>query len=534
MKSDGVAGTCTVAPIYESALGNVGIGTSFPDVSHIPGSSSKILHLHDPGTTATDFGELIVSTHGTTVGNPTGYLVFSATQVTNDRRTGMISSNIRAGTGLNISGDLTFHTNNDNIVTEKMRITPVGFVGIGTTAPSTKLHLSNGALLVKGYAANPNLNDTVRALLYLPSKGALRVGKSDTPSLWWDANVGAFSIGFGFETWASGFCSMAYGYYSKARADYTFAAGWNSQALSEGGIAIGWLNTVAATSFYGQAYGYQNNVTGAYGITFGNNCTSSGWNGIAMGFTALASGQSAVALGDSTTASGGQSFAAGDLTVASGYASVALGQQTHATAHRTVAMGYNTTASLQYATAFGNTTTAAGEMAFSGGYNTTADSYCEVVFGQWNTVPAGENTTSWVNGNQLFVLGNGTSGALRSNAMEVTKGGTGRLNGALILTSDSTIKKNITPISGVLDKLDKINAVSFEYKNQETHPTGRHIGLIAQEVELQFPELTDRNSAGELGVAYCNFTAVLLQAVKELKAENESLKARIEKLEKKK
>jgi hypothetical protein len=142
IKSNGTNGTCTVAPIFETASGNVGIGTIYPDINPMGGTSTpKILHLHDSGITGDDYGLLIVSTHDTIVDNPSGYMVFEASQVSNERRTAMIGSNIRLGTGLNVSGDLTFYTNNDNIVTEKMRIIPSGFVGIGTTAPGANLEV---------------------------------------------------------------------------------------------------------------------------------------------------------------------------------------------------------------------------------------------------------------------------------------------------------------------------------------------------------------------------------------------------------
>ena len=41
------------------------------------------------------------------------------------------------------------------------------------------------------------------------------------------------------------------------------------------------------------------------------------------------------------------------------------------------------------------------------------------------------------------------------------------------------------------------------------------IGLIAQEVQKQFPELVKENSEGELGVNYSGMIPLLLNAVKE-------------------
>ena len=141
IKSDGTAATCTVAPVYETVAGNVGIGTVFPDINFTPFSGAKILHVHDPGTTVNDGGVVAITTHSTTFDYPAGALVFGASQATNERKTGMIASYIRSGAGSNISGDLIFSTNYDNVVGERMRIIPNGNVGIGITAPTEKLHV---------------------------------------------------------------------------------------------------------------------------------------------------------------------------------------------------------------------------------------------------------------------------------------------------------------------------------------------------------------------------------------------------------
>lgn len=57
------------------------------------------------------------------------------------------------------------------------------------------------------------------------------------------------------------------------------------------------------------------------------------------------------------------------------------------------------------------------------------------------------------------------------------------------------------------------------------------MGFIAQEVERQVPDLVRTDAAGYKSVQYANVTAVLVEAVKELKKENEELKSRIENLE---
>lgn len=112
----------------------------------------------------------------------------------------------------------------------------------------------------------------------------------------------------------------------------------------------------------------------------------------------------------------------------------------------------------------------------------------------------------------------------------------GKINGAVFPPSGSDIrlKSNIAPLTDVLDKLDKIRGISFEWN--ELDPFGRsggkrEIGLIAQEVENVFPELiTTWGDKSYLGIDYERLTGVLVEAIKELKAQNESYGQEIKEL----
>jgi len=434
------------------------------------------------------------------------------------------------------------------------------FIGVGTTNPRMKLHVDQGGVLCTGTTGtNPNLSAGTR-MMYIPDKGAFRMGLVDD-FIWNSPYVGMNSVGMGHQTFADGDYSVALGWLSKARALCAFSMGYNSEALAYCSTTFGETNKISVTSSYGIALGVNNYVNAVSGMSLGDSCRVYGNNAVAMGFTNKAygarsfvmgeiskatgavataigynlnaGGMASTAFGSNNTSSGNQSFTANDANIASAYAATAFGQQNVASNERAFTTGSHNTASGLNSYTSGYYVTASGDHSYAGGNYSTADSYCEVAFGRYNTIPA-NTVASWVNTDQLFVLGNGTGAGTRSNAMEILKNGQGFLTAGMITTSDSTIKRNITNLTGVLDKIVKIKPVYFEYKNQETHPGGRHIGFIAQDVELQFPELTARNSAGELGVAYSDMTAVLLQAVKELKVENEALKARIEKLEKKK
>jgi hypothetical protein len=103
--------------------------------------------------------------------------------------------------------------------------------------------------------------------------------------------------------------------------------------------------------------------------------------------------------------------------------------------------------------------------------------------------------------------------------------------------SDARFKTNVTPLTHVLEKLEQLRGVSFEWNEASAPLTGhtpgqRDIGVIAQEVEAVFPELvTTWGDEGYKAVAYEKLTGVLIAAVKELKAEKDTQQQHIVALE---
>lgn len=104
----------------------------------------------------------------------------------------------------------------------------------------------------------------------------------------------------------------------------------------------------------------------------------------------------------------------------------------------------------------------------------------------------------------------------------------GNGTGTTSCSSDRRLKKDIKPLQNSLEKIIALQGVSFAWKK-----TGEHtIGLIAQDVETQFPELvTTDEETGMKGVAYPSLVAPLIESIKTLKAENDTLRQRIEALE---
>ncbi len=94
--------------------------------------------------------------------------------------------------------------------------------------------------------------------------------------------------------------------------------------------------------------------------------------------------------------------------------------------------------------------------------------------------------------------------------------------------SDARLKQNIAPVSG-LEAIAQLNGVRFDWKNSGKSD----LGVLAQEVEAVFPELvtTADDDIGTKSVHYDGLIAPLIEAVKELKTQNELLLERVEELE---
>ena len=100
--------------------------------------------------------------------------------------------------------------------------------------------------------------------------------------------------------------------------------------------------------------------------------------------------------------------------------------------------------------------------------------------------------------------------------------------------SDIRLKENLEVIPNALDKVSKINGVYYNwtFEAQEKHKhfgKEKEIGVIAQEVQSVLPSAVKEhavlNGDGDyLIVEYDQLTALLIESIKELKAEIDDLK----------
>jgi hypothetical protein len=104
------------------------------------------------------------------------------------------------------------------------------------------------------------------------------------------------------------------------------------------------------------------------------------------------------------------------------------------------------------------------------------------------------------------------------------------IQGVLTETSDISLKENILPLENSLDKIMKLNGVSF---NKKTTPNMKEVGFIAQEVEAIIPDLVTETGEGIKTVSYSRVTAVLVETIKEQQAQINALTDMVNSLTKK-
>jgi hypothetical protein len=104
------------------------------------------------------------------------------------------------------------------------------------------------------------------------------------------------------------------------------------------------------------------------------------------------------------------------------------------------------------------------------------------------------------------------------SVVEFTSTGAGNFKNDVIAfhSSDEKLKENIKDIQSPLERLSQIRGVTFDWNDKQDNYEGSDIGVIAQEVAKEFPELTTTRSDGYMAVKYEKLTAVLIAAVNEL------------------
>ena len=94
-------------------------------------------------------------------------------------------------------------------------------------------------------------------------------------------------------------------------------------------------------------------------------------------------------------------------------------------------------------------------------------------------------------------------------------------SGDITSSSDARLKENVVTVDSALDKVSNLRGVYYNKIGE----TERKLGVIAQEVEAVIPEVVSSDIDGMKSVAYANMVGLLIEAIKELKAEINELKS---------
>jgi hypothetical protein len=431
---------------------------------------------------------------------------------------------------------------------ERLRITPAGLVGIGTTSPGQRLSVAGTIESTSGGFRFPDGSTQTTAVSRsantFSGTQSIASGNIELPS---SAGPGSGVLTMDSVPFLHGYPGTASeNLFAGGHAGGGFATtgrsntGLGSRALFALTSGVG--NTaVGADSLASLTIGYNNTAVGGRSLSV----SVSGMSNSAFGASALAANVN----GSSNSAFGAFTLAA---TVA-GIGNTAIGS--HALSS-TVNASYNS--ALGYASLHHNTTGASNTgLGYGAGTNITTGSFntfvgygagTDAAFGgllysaalgamarvtQDHSIALGGTGDAAVNvgintpapDTRLQVVGdikvgtNGSDGCIKNFA------GSG-IAGAC--SSDGRLKTDVRALEPMLDRVASLTPVRFSWRSGEFPAyhfgDGPQVGLIAQDVERLFPELVALDADGFKTVNYSELPLLTLQAVKELKAENNTLK----------
>ncbi|MCB0689350.1 MAG: hypothetical protein KDC53_22585 [Saprospiraceae bacterium] len=150
------------------------------------------------------------------------------------------------------------------------------------------------------------------------------------------------------------------------------------------------------------------------------------WDKDHIGIGSVVWGQSSIASGQYATAWGKDNISEGELSTSWGADNLALGN---------------------ISTSFGQSNISRGDVSNTMGFGLIANSYVETVIGRFNDTLETSNPTMADDADYLFVVGNGSSGNFRSNALELYKNGHTRIKSLVFYDDTLSVNHDNTVIN---------------------------------------------------------------------------------------
>jgi hypothetical protein len=143
-------------------------------------------------------------------------------------------------------------------------------------------------------------------------------------------------------------------------------------------------------------------------------------------------------------------------------------------------------------------------------------------------------TVSGANSNLTVAIGQSVATGASPTFAGLTINGAITATGDItaFFTSDKRHKNNIQIIPNALEKVSKLNGVTWEW-NDDVHEVTKSTpktGLIAQEVQEVLPEVVKEREDGFLALDYSKMMGLMVEAIKEQQTQIHSLTIEIEKL----
>ncbi len=126
----------------------------------------------------------------------------------------------------------------------------------------------------------------------------------------------------------------------------------------------------------------------------------------------------------------------------------------------------------------------------------------------------------------FLVKGNDGGSAITALTLDMSNAGAATFNNDVTAFSDKRLKTDISNIENGIEKVMQMQGV--HYKRNDVEDAKPQIGVLAQDMEAIVPEvvLTADDEMQTKSVDYGKLTAVLIEAIKDLKAEIDELKGK--------